>query len=190
MGGTTHIVCHALAPPRLDHKVACQGLGLGSNKCHSGQATQPSTLVNWRAGASGAGGRRKLGMKQRCTSRPCPQPHTLGASCGVRLQAHCTVHATSTPPHAWNAAAAAQHSGEMHAALVQPSTACPSPTCMGAGSSGRSAIERSSGSPGTICQWSKTDRQKAWPCRFGSEEGREVCHGRAERCCRGGTQAR
>jgi hypothetical protein len=37
-------------------------------------------------------------------------------------------------------------------------------TCIGAGSSGRSAMLLSSGSPGTICQWSNTLRQKAWPC--------------------------
>ena len=36
--------------------------------------------------------------------------------------------------------------------------------CTGAGSSGRSTMLLSSGSPGTICQWSKTLRQNACPC--------------------------
>ena len=35
---------------------------------------------------------------------------------------------------------------------------------MGAGSSGRSWMLLSSGSPGTMLQWSKQATQKAWPC--------------------------
>eukprot|EP00850_Spirogloea_muscicola_P018282 SM000166S02463 [mRNA] locus=s166:132546:136017:+ [translate_table: standard] len=34
----------------------------------------------------------------------------------------------------------------------------------GAGSRGRSTMLLSNGSPGTTAQWSKTDRQNAWPC--------------------------
>mmetsp|Transcript_2622 Transcript_2622/g.10944 ORF Transcript_2622/g.10944 Transcript_2622/m.10944 type:complete len:330 (+) Transcript_2622:745-1734(+) len=36
--------------------------------------------------------------------------------------------------------------------------------CAGEGSSGRSTMDRSSGSPGTTAQWSKYERPNAWPC--------------------------
>lgn len=66
-------------------------------------------------------------------------------------------------------------------------THVPRPTCMGAGSSGRSTMERSSGSPGTICQWSNTDRQKAWPCRKGTNKeeqtNSEAWHSKDAKAC-------
>lgn len=36
--------------------------------------------------------------------------------------------------------------------------------CIGAGSRGRKTMLLSRGSPGTMAQWSNTERQKAWPC--------------------------
>lgn len=126
-----HVVGHALAPPRLHHEVAGQGL-------HA----KP-----WGTTTAGS------------------QQHTWDGKQGPLLGS------PQTPLRSQARAPGRVCSSRQAPAEVR------GPTCIGAGSSGRSAMERSSGSPGTICQWSKTDRQKAWPCskpRGGGGRSRQV----------------